>query len=63
MSNMSNAVVAVLSVTGTGSGGDSIWSASGDLLMRDCPIATKLPSASRWHKAACQDEHAKSDTV
>ena len=43
MSNMSNAVVAGLRTTGTGSGGDGICSVSGGLVMGNYPI-TKEPA-------------------
>lgn len=44
MSNMSNAVVAGLRTTATGSGGEGICSVSGSLLMRTCSIATEAAS-------------------
>jgi hypothetical protein len=42
MSNMSNAVVAGLRTTGTGSGGDGICNVSGGLVMGNYPITTEL---------------------
>jgi len=41
MSNMSNAVVAGLRATGTGSGGDGICSVSAALVTGNYPIATE----------------------